>query len=304
MLLPVPVVFHVGLPDSGIPLERAWLRTLPGCVGVSPAVEGVFRSLCANLALADDADFRRGTWARFLDDARRDQPTLILADEDLALHPRGGRTARRLDALRADVRVVLLVREQRAVLRSLHARYVTGGGSARLREWVDAGVDLGRLRYDVLVAPYLEVLGPERVLVLAAEQFQRDGPATYGRLRSFVLAAGGAGSVEGHPTGPAASPDPPIRLLRLVNRVLGTIAPPPADPPGGPPAGPRSRARGAVAYRVTRLEAGAGRTGRSNLAEADQAALDRVARNLEASNARLAAATILPLRDLGYVLPG
>jgi hypothetical protein len=87
----------------------------------------------------------------------------------------GLRNAERLHALLPTARILIAVRRQDEMLRSIHAQYVNEGGTRPLRAFVEGrGVpgsrfSLRHLEYDRLVGRYVDLFGRDRVWVVPYE---------------------------------------------------------------------------------------------------------------------------------------
>jgi Sulfotransferase family len=87
----------------------------------------------------------------------------------------GLRNAERLHGLLPAARILIAVRRQDEMLRSIHAQYVNEGGTRPLRAFIDGrGVagsrfSLRHLEYDRLVGRYVDLFGRDRVWVVPYE---------------------------------------------------------------------------------------------------------------------------------------
>jgi Sulfotransferase domain len=116
----------------------------------------------------------------------------VVSLERLAGHPFSGgydsaELARRLRATFPRGRVLVVIREQRAMVASTYKQYVKAGGAAPLRLFLEppvyrrprtAAFDLRHYEYHWLLALYLHLFGAERVLALPYEQLRED-PRTF-----------------------------------------------------------------------------------------------------------------------------
>jgi hypothetical protein len=110
----------------------------------------------------------------------------VLSHERLSGFPFSGgfdsaRIARRVRDALDDASVLIVVREQQAMIRSLYRQYVKEGGALSLDGFMVAtnpslpSFSLDFLRYHELIAYYVTLFGPDRVLVLPFELFVADG---------------------------------------------------------------------------------------------------------------------------------
>lgn len=213
-------------------------------------------------------------------------------------------TPRRLRAVFPDARVIIGVREQRSLIRSLYGQYIMDGGIHSIEEFLGAAVprpgfrppcDLERFEFDLTVSTYQEVFGPSNVLVLPFELLLRDRRAYLERIREFSGAS---------PVHSQAMPGPERNvgigswaygLRRRLNRIVDR-----------PPSTRGDRASLPLAYKLSdsalrrvdaSLPASLRRMGDRRLRE--RVAL-RIGDSYAESNRRLAALTGLPLAELGY----
>lgn len=213
-------------------------------------------------------------------------------------------TPHRLHAVFPDACILIGVREQGSLIRSLYGQYVMGGGVYGIDEFLGPDdhrpgfrppCDLERFEFDLTVATYQKLFGRERVLVLPQELLRSDPDRYMEMLMNFSGA---------HSLTPDARPGPKQNVgigawaygaRRRLNRVLDR-----------PPTAKGDRAQLSRSYKVAdavlraldRIMPPAVR-GRG-----DAHLRDRVARRVKGryveSNRRLAAMTGLPLAELGY----
>lgn len=131
----------------------------------------------------------------------------VISGEGLSGKPVAGRfdgvwTARRLAATFPEAKVIIGIREQKAMLRSFWSQYVRQDGEWPLASFIGRGDEpagfqpvfrLDHLEYDLMVGEYVRLLGRENVLVLPMEWLRRD-PAGY---ENAVHAFAGTGAVAG-----------------------------------------------------------------------------------------------------------
>jgi hypothetical protein len=102
--------------------------------------------------------------------------------------------ADRLAATFPDAKVLIVIREQREMLLSIHKTELTFGTYRIARRWRDrtiterrsAGPTLTYFEYDRLIAYYQRLFGPDDVLVLASEMLQRDALGFASEVTKFV----------------------------------------------------------------------------------------------------------------------
>ncbi len=193
-------VVHVGFPKvASTALQRSILpalaKDLPSCAVVTPDVPR-FDALSIKLAHGEDNEYRPDLFRAFLREARGEAETLILSQERLsgALFRRGynrERNAARLHDLVPEAKIVVLVRSQATMLRSIYSQYVHNGGSAALQRFFyepleGCDIDLDHLCFDRCVDHYESLFGKKRVLVLPYELLTTSCRLFVTELLSFI----------------------------------------------------------------------------------------------------------------------
>ncbi len=125
----------------------------------------------------------------------------VISLEDLSGNPiSGGWKAKefawRLSSAFPEARILMVVREQVAMIRASYMQYLRAGGGMSLRDFMQGPRDLNAplpdlycFRYHGLLEHYRALFGGENVLCLPYELFRRD-PADYlERIRAFCGAA-------------------------------------------------------------------------------------------------------------------
>ncbi|MCB2186172.1 MAG: hypothetical protein KQJ78_07125 [Deltaproteobacteria bacterium] len=129
--------------------------------------------------------------------------------------------ARRVALCLGEIKVVLLLRAQPAMLASIYDQYVKNGGTLGFRRFLQDRLIAGpavveKLAYHRLVEMYFEIFGRDRVLVGFAEELRRDEVGFLDRLWRFL----GLGGFPGWPGGQApagranSSLTPPCRIVK------------------------------------------------------------------------------------------
>ncbi|MDF2232646.1 sulfotransferase [Albimonas sp. CAU 1670] len=125
---------------------------------------------------------------------------LIVTDETLSGYPFHHRFDREVAALRMAeafprARILVTIREQKAVIDSMYGQYLRYGYSSPIEEFVDPGDDKGALRpilerayydYDRLLDLYEGLFGAGRVLMLPMEWMTRNPTEAMARLSAFI----------------------------------------------------------------------------------------------------------------------
>lgn len=169
----------------------------------------------------------------------------VLSSEDLSANPFfGARESRiyaaRVKAVAPEAKILLTVRHQPSLMRSLYQQYVKRGGSLNEAAFFDLnarsepgyyGFDPVCLRYDLLADEYARAYGAANVLVLPQELLAKD-PRAF--LAAILQHCGQPGPAEGEAPSTRSGvgkspPDGGAPLLRLANRLRPTPV-----YPGGP----------------------------------------------------------------------
>ena len=196
------VVFHIGLHKTASgTLQRQFF---PACKNVNTLTtsQDETRAFIRAITKTDPAYFDGHQAAELLSPVMRDNQVNLISNESISGPPYAGVVERELDHRSAilenvrntfpDSRIVIVLRRQDALARSMYRQYVKRGGTARISTFygfdMDDGVGMfsrNRFRY----LPYIQLLNklfPERVLVLLFEEFVKDKPAFLRRLCEFI----------------------------------------------------------------------------------------------------------------------
>ena len=250
-------IVHIGFPKTA----TTWLQAevIPAIAEIAPLgkpylIDPAYRDLlnrfCSCNALAFDAlsfrdDFRElevKNTASFTGGRKK-----VISFELLSGELYSGIDAKelldRLYGTFGPVRLLITIREQKAIIESLYRHYVTGGGALEIRDFLfempSPAVDgfsqarlLEKFRYDWHILYCQRLFGSENVKVLPMEVIVRDGPEAF--MHAFLEAA----AVEAR-----ATPRPnrfqneslsylSIAILRWINLLIAT---PLSDSPFGRP---------------------------------------------------------------------
>jgi hypothetical protein len=192
------VLVHIGYHKAA----STWLqrelfvdRTGYRWLGKRPRSHPVRRLVRERPLEFDGADVRRA-FDRLIVDAEQAGVVPVVSFERLSGHPFSGGfdvdlIGDRLAQVFPDARVLIVVREQRAMIVSTYKQYVQVGGAAPLRQFLEPPVgrslrvplfDWRYFEYDHLVRHYHRLFGEEHVLTLPYELFARDGRAFVKRI--------------------------------------------------------------------------------------------------------------------------
>jgi hypothetical protein len=234
----------------------------------------------------------------------------VVSHEGLSGNPHSGgydrlRLAQRLHQVVPHARVLMVVREQHAVVVSAYKQYVREGGPCSARQYLEPPkrgairvplFDFRFYDYDRLIDAYQGIFGRDRVLVLTFEQLVADADEFVRSLGAFM----GMPDIA-HADGPQANPSLPafgVALKRRLNRFLVRDGLNPSAPVSIP------RMNGAldrgVAALSRRVPARTLRVWEDRLRDY---VASKTAGRYGASNSRTAALTGLDLRSLGYDMP-
>ncbi|NDJ36116.1 MAG: hypothetical protein GYB64_15785 [Chloroflexi bacterium] len=132
-----------------------------------------------------------------LEEARRRDLLPVISYERLSGDPYpygerdGALIADRLARIAPEAHILITIREQVSALVSLYVQYIRSShGTLPLRRFLQMPGQLDHLAYTALVTRYVDLFGPQQVLVLPFEHFRADGPAFAARI---VEHAGGSG---------------------------------------------------------------------------------------------------------------
>lgn len=310
-----PVYFHIGYSKTAT-------KTLQG--GVFPRLERLHLwgngplvsrnnddeqrraiTLLKELAWSDTWDAAEPKWQELRAAAVSPDDRISFASyETLSgafYHPRsdGLENCRRLHELFPTMRVILTIREQRSMLRSVYAHYVRTGGPASRAQFIDGGiVEPQCLLYDDFVREVQSIIGADNVKVLLFEELAQAPERFLATLGEFVGVEGAAELADAARRREHASLAPSsLAWMRVVNRRFARSE-----------LQDRPLLRSELLHRV--CHAGVvrvvnpavvrfGRNGsRSDAGSIPRAVADEVA----TSNTALAARCGLPLEQYGYLL--
>jgi hypothetical protein len=219
-------VIHVGYHKTA----STWLQlcVFPGLAGVQYG-DPLFNDFVTNLATAPDHAFFAEGFRRVLRQMEgvSDGP-LLLSYEGLSGSLWDGdeiglRNAARLHRVMPAGRIMVVVRRQDEMLRSVHAQYVNEGGTRPLREFVEREVEgsrfsLHHLEYDRLVGRYVELFGRDRVWVAPYEHLRAERDRFLAALCAFLQAELAADVSRAWPNHSLSRPS--LWLLRSWNRLF------------------------------------------------------------------------------------
>jgi hypothetical protein len=150
-------------------------------------------------ALDFDPGDARAEFQRELDRAWKRGLVPVVSSERLSGQPFSGGydsrdLAERLAAVFPEGRVVAVIREQRAMIRSTYSQYVKAGGACKLRQFLNPVTDrtlrmpqfsFEHFKFDRLMDRYRSLFGAENVLVVPFERLTTDPEGFAGDIAAF-----------------------------------------------------------------------------------------------------------------------
>jgi hypothetical protein len=306
-------VLHIGFHKTGTTaLQSQFFTRLPNCAYLTRVgpYSAEYRALFRNLRFAGDGEYLQDTVGALMNEIRgRPSRMLLISDEGLSgmiWRPSSyrERIAERLYQLFPEGRIVICVRNQSTMLRSMYSSYVKKGGSAPFGKFVDGKaphypVNLDHLCYDTLVERYQTLFGRERVLVLPFEMFVQEQSDFLSRLSAFIQAeppSGGRKEPSVAKINQALSPAS-LWTLRRVNVLFRRSRVNPKPVVMDVPKAHELR------YALGRFDRAHFWNSKNQLSRTERARLGRVLPRYQESNQRLSRLTGLPLGAMGYPLP-
>jgi hypothetical protein len=179
----------------------------------------VFRLLVKPRALSFDSATCRTEIEHILDAGAGERKLAVVSSEELCANPHGGahlekELADRLADTLPGARVLIVVREQRAMLASTYKQYIRAGASHPLDLYLNppslgdtrAGLpDWRHFRYHALIRYYRERFGVDRVLVIPYELLRTRPEVAINRLFEFCGRVPSTKAIEALPYGRSAN---------------------------------------------------------------------------------------------------
>lgn len=228
------VLVHVGLHKTASTwLQKRLFAAECGCGYACPwSIDELARLLVDPHPFVFDAEQARAGLQEGILQVRGEGHVPVVSCEELSGNPQSGGYSSRLVAKRLarvlpEARILLVLREQESMLRSVYKQYVRMGGAASWRQYfhpTSRGPRVPRFRfehfeYHHLVSCYQELFGIDRVLVLPMERLSKDPRGFVASISIF------AGVPE--PDCPSMEPEYSSRLAstvalqRRLNRIFG-----------------------------------------------------------------------------------
>lgn len=226
-------LLHIGYHKTG----STWLqRTLFGQADYGFALPYERRVITALIVKPDPFGFSasavRDALELQLDEARSLDLVPVISHERLSGYPPAGgfdarEIAHRLHAVFPDARILIVIREQKSLIRSMYTQYVRDGGVRRPHDYLQPlQPNLVRTRqfglefyeFDQLIRHYQHLFGNRAVLVLPLEMLARSADDFVARIAALVgVSPGPPIAREG---ANVAIPPGSVPLMRLGNRLF------------------------------------------------------------------------------------
>lgn len=273
----------------------------------------IARRLIEPHPFAFDPEACRAELRPWIETAQRADLVPVLSHERLSGYPHSGgfdslEVLDRLANVVPAARILITIREQRAIIASNYHQYIVDGGASPLERYLDPpqagprrvpGFALEFFQFDRLIEAYRSRFGADKVLVLLYEEF-RAQPAEYlRRLGSFAgvnADLGHLNATTAQVVNPAPSPSV-LGLLRWANLLFS------ANPLNPSPIMPSRVASVFGTVIVRGLDRLPIRTDSSRLVRRENAVVaHRIEGAFEESNARLSKSLAVDLESYGYAV--
>ena len=201
------IVLHVGHPKTATTWLQGMIFENPETGFVVPWADARSRAIAAFVTV--NSYQRQAAWARdfFGTELERlaDDPRVpVLSDETLCGDPfqrryNGSDVADRIYQVFPRAKVLIGIREQKAIAISSYREYIFGGGTLSLTDFIGTGHEPlsytpilreDFLAYDLVVSYYQNLYGPANVLVLPIERLQKDRAGFVQTILDFCCCQG------------------------------------------------------------------------------------------------------------------
>jgi hypothetical protein len=228
-------LIHIGYHKTGTTWlqENLFVSADVGFLSCGGETE-VKRKIARPHDLEFDPEPARAAFARWFERADREGLVPVLSAERLCGDMLYGaydsaQIAERLAATFPGARVLIVIREQRAMVFSSYHQYVKSGGRLRLERYLSRPAyphpwpfNLRHFQYHRLIQRYIHLFGVDNVLVLPYELFRKDPRQYLARIAEFAVAAEHArvGDLQFHESANMAWPATAILTKRYVNALV------------------------------------------------------------------------------------
>lgn len=196
------VLVHIGYHKTGSTYlqNHVFTRAFGFTANTGENRTGIVRDFVVSDSFAFDPQECGEKYNRYVRQAEQQGYRFVLSHERLSGYPPSGGYDRKLiaDRLAAcfpSARVLIVIREQAALIRSTYSQYVTDGGHLHLADFMrTAEPALGRLpgfrlhvyEFDKMIHYYQILFGEDRVLVLPFEMLAADRNGFIRRIAAFM----------------------------------------------------------------------------------------------------------------------
>ena len=208
-----PDIAHIGYHRTGTNFLQECLFPAMGCALFQPSQSG-WRFF------ADETAFDQSAAQAFYAAEQRknldDRPFLISHESLTGTAERDDLSVpKKLHKLNGEMKVIVVLRSQYDMLRSLYHLHVKGGGTLSYAAFVTRAIEGGKSRYDVMIARLRELFGRDAVLVLLFEDLKRSPEDFATAICAFV----GVDPLTAPPNRRvnASASDSALQLRRVVN---------------------------------------------------------------------------------------
>ncbi|MEM6641971.1 MAG: sulfotransferase domain-containing protein [Bacteroidota bacterium] len=189
-------LIHIGFPKTGTTYLQS---SIFPHLGVNYVDFRTSAAILNKLVYADPLDYNEVEIIEQLRDISKGVRTLF-SFENLAGSPfyykglNRGLIPRSLKSLGFS-KVIITIRNQQTAIESYYRQYVVQGGTLNFlefldlkdkRPWQSKFFNINYLKYDLILQKYVEVFGPENVLVLSQEMLRESRAAYVNKLCSFL----------------------------------------------------------------------------------------------------------------------
>jgi len=225
-----PLLVHIGYHKTGTTWMQSALFTPEHGYRQIADHTVVFREIVQPHGLRFDPGPMRDLIASAMAGIAGEIP--VISSEILSGHPfQGGHEsdefARRLARIAPDARILISIRDQMNILPSVYMQYLLRGGTMPYDQFFEGASELGyfgftpeHFEYDLLVAHYQRLFGPNRVFVLPHEHLRDDPDRILGDLAYFSGNTHFAGLISAARTRRGVSyPEYAAPFLRRINHM-------------------------------------------------------------------------------------
>lgn len=198
------MLIHIGFPKTGSTWIQDYMFKGEGTGFWSPWVDEARREFLHPNPYRFSPAQARAVFEPGMDEARRRGLVAVLSDEwltgnQITADYRGKYVADAMHASFPEARVLIVIREQRAMIMSSYREFVLCGGALTLEQFLGLGLKeevfhahcrLDHLEYHLVIEHYQALFGKDRVMVEPFERIFKDTTEFHGRVAAFCGARG------------------------------------------------------------------------------------------------------------------